>query len=266
MSIIRIAMRIAIRQALMGKTKVGNNVLDSQIGLVGSDGGELSVNQQKPFISLYAESARVETNEGFRALVQNGVTELTFDVGFSAHHVTTDPDTDEAVVLDGIPASDDNFEFFLDMVIRQIGDALNDPDDPWADIARSFLRRVESIDRACASSGARGVRVALHQLRMRVELLSDPVKGMVVSPQSAIGRFFALAETLDDTTRAKVAEMLAQLQADESSIDAAFRRYGFTHSEAEALLLTMRDGVADDQVITEVISPDQTVLLPEAGP
>ena len=263
MSLVRIAARIAIRQALLGKTKVGDNVLDSQIGLIDSAlAGEEDSPANKPFISIYADAGSSrESDNDLRSFSSNGLTDFMFEVGFSARHVTTDPDTDEAVVLEGIPATDDSFEFFLDMVVRQIGDALNDADDPWADLARRLIRKVSSIERAVATSGQRGVRVALHQMRVQVELIRDPLKGTPLSTTHPMTTFFSLVEGMDEACRAKAAEMLAQLEDMPTALQSTVQRYGFTRQEAEALLLAPVSGVPEDTGITEIV-----VSEPETAP
>lgn len=66
MSLIRIAARMAAVRALRGRTLVGDNVLDSQIGAldVGAD-GELRTEEDKPFISVYTHGKTTAT--GLRA-------------------------------------------------------------------------------------------------------------------------------------------------------------------------------------------------------
>lgn len=254
MSLTRIAMRIAICQALRGKTEVGANVLDSQIGLVETDAaGKVTSISRKPFISVYVDSAKARHETGIRSLLVNGLTEIAFDIGISTQHVEVDPDTDESVILPGLPAIDDAMEFYLDLVARQVLDALNDPADPWADIYRSFVPKIASIDRACATSGVAGVRVALHQIRLQADLLPDPVRGRPLTPEGPMARFMALAEGLDEVTRIKAARMLAQIEGDATPLDIAIRRYGFTAAEAKALLLAPVDGVPEGTTVGDVV-------------
>ncbi len=263
MSLTRIATRIAICQALRGKTEVGANVLDSQIGLVETDAaGKVTSVGRKPFISVYADSAKARSEAGIRSLLLNGLTEINFDIGISTQHVEVDPVTDESVILPGLPAIDDAMEFYLDLVARQVLDALNDPADPWADIYRSFIGgKIVSADRACATSGVAGVRVALHQIRLQVDLLPDPVRGRPLAPEGPMARFFALVGGLDDdVTRVKAARMLAQIEGDATPLDIAIRRYGFTAAEAKALLISPIDGVPEGATVGEVVT---TI---EAGP
>lgn len=261
MSLVRIAARMALRQTLLGKTKVGDNVRDSEIGLIetGQD-GVVTTESAKPFISIYSETSSARANIDLRAMVLNGLTDIVMDIGYTARHVEIDPETEESFVLDGVPASDDAFEFFLDMVVRQICDAISNPRDPWADLFRSLLIGVTSLDRSVATSGARGVRVALHQLRMRATLLADPVSGVPLKPETPMARFFAMAETLDPVSRVKAAEMLAQIETSATALEIAMRRYGMTRDEADALLLTAPAGVIDDTPMTD-IATDRTEIV-----
>lgn len=121
MSLNRIAARIAAVQALRGKTLVGDNVLDSDIGALDVQADQsLRTDQEKPFISVYCDASVNKDGGGLRGLVANGQTDFLFEAGIAATMTVTDPDTDESHVVPGIPATDAAFEFHLDMVLRQI--------------------------------------------------------------------------------------------------------------------------------------------------
>ncbi len=243
MSLACIAIRIAAVQALIGQTMVGNNVLDSEIGTldIGADGA-LRTHKEKPFISVYIGASKVNDGLETRALNKNGNVDIIFEAGIASPHVVTDPETDESVIYGGLPATDANFEFQLDMTIRQIGDALNDPENEWADLFRCFSLRLIGVERDRVSADANGTRLAAHRLKLTTEVVADPVRGSALGAGSPFGRFFAkcdadLIPKASDMAK-NIELMRAQLSGDTTDLQAAMRRYGMVYGEADAMLMT----------------------------
>lgn len=256
MSLIRIAARIAAVQALKGQTLVGDNVLDSQIGaLDAAADGTLRSDEEKPFISVYTDAAKSEENE-LRATVPNGMTEFLFEAGVTAAMQVTDPDTDESVIYPGIPGTDAAFEFHLDLVMRQIGDVLTDPQSEWAEIFRSFHRGNMKIERARTSQDNSGVRLAAQQMRVTVELIADPPAKQALPQQHKLAKFFAKAAELPELS-SRIALMQSVFSGTQYSWQSSIQRYGMTHSEADSMLLTPIVGAEDDVAISAVTGEAQ---------
>lgn len=261
MSLNRIAARIAAVQALKGRTLVGNNVMDSQIGALetGVDGGLLT-DEEKPFIVVYTDAS---TTKGMdisqRAFTPNGATEFLFEMGISSAQIFTDPETGETETYPGIPDTDDSFEFHLDMVARQIGDALTDPENEWAEIFRRFLDGAVMLERVRTSGDQKGVKLAAHQIKMTVNLFTDPVRGEL-KPGHPLAKFFAKAATDESINPAKLDLMQAALNADPYAWQQSLRRYGFTKGEADALLITPHTGVEDGDI--ELVEINASPALP----
>jgi hypothetical protein len=276
MSLNRIAARLAAVMALReAHTLVGDNVVDSQIGAIDVDAdGNVKTDEDKPFIAVYTDGARASGDiSGLRALVPNGETEFLFEAGISQPMLYRDPDTEEVVAYPGIPATDDAYEFYLDVVARQIGDALTDPENGWAEIFRSFVNSYESIDRVRTSAEQKGAKLAATQIKIVANLFADPTRGAALAPTHPLVKFFAKAATLPQTVpnpdydpededssptkpspmAEKIALMQAQLSGDTHQWQLPVRRYGLTRPEADALLLTPHDGIADaDVTVVEV--------------
>ena len=245
MSLVRIALRICAVQAFKGRTLVGDNVLDSEIGaLETSSAGELKTPQEKQFVSVYTDDSKQVSGLELRSLIASGEIDLVFEAGVASPHLMTDPLTDEKVIMNGLPAADANFEFYLDMTLRQIADALADPDNEWAAIFNSLILRVEKCQRARISGDTNGVRLAAHQMKMTAE----PVAGHPLKPGTPMAAFFAKCESdlvhREPDMVKKIALMKAQIAGEDEELAAAMRRYGITHSEADAMLLTLPDGGA----------------------
>ncbi|WP_313194517.1 hypothetical protein [Shinella zoogloeoides] len=272
MSLTRIAARLAAVYALRGKTLVGDNVLDSQIGALDiTADGELRTDEEKPFISVYADAAKSEENM-LRSWTDNGATDFLFEMGVTAAHTEFNDETGETTLVGvGIPATDAAFEFLLDVVARQIGDTLSDPENEWAEIFRKFHMGNVLIERARTSGDGSGVRLAAQQIKLTVMLMPDPVRGRELKPESPMALFFAKAATLtvpnpdhdpddpdstavipDPVLNAQVALMRAQIAGSSTDWQTELRRYGITRTEGENMLIVPPDGVEGDIAIVEV--------------
>jgi len=253
MSLTRIAARIAAVQALKGRTLVGDNVLDSQIGAldVAAD-GSLRTDEDRPFISVYTDASKSESNV-LRSWAVNGQTDILFEMGVTASHVETNPETGESVVYPGIPGTDSAFEFMMDIVARQIGDALSDPENEWAQVFQGLHSGNAKIERARTSGDSGGVRLAAQQIKVTVDLWADPVRGKALGEQSPLGRFFAKAEELYDSVFwTQIELMRAQIAGNEFSWQTIQRRYGMTRPEMDALLLSTPEGAEPDIDLVEI--------------
>ena len=237
----RIAFRMAAVEALKGATSVGDNVLDSEIGAldVGADNA-LRTDQEKPFISVYVEGAKLESGaEVLRALHKSGPTELIIEIGITSAMTSVDDDTGEAEVIGlQIPATDPAFEFFLDCTGREVVNVLTDPRNAWSEIWRGLSTGVVKVERKRTSDATNGVRIAAHQLIVTVDLLPDPVYGEPVAATSIWKKFFdKLASDTDPVTVKKRAAMLALLGDPSETLnsEAQRRRFGMTLEEVRAL-------------------------------
>jgi hypothetical protein len=254
MSLIRIAARIAAVEALKGKTLVGDNVLDSEIGAIDVDSsGAMRTDEDRPFIAVYTDAANTE-GATLRSLSVNGVTDFLFETGITAAMTERNEETGETTLLGvGIPATDAAFEFQTDMVVRQIGDALTDPNNEWSDIFRALAGKFVSIKRARTSGDSSGVRLAGQQLAIRSELFNEPVQGAPLAATHPLARFFTKAAELDSpVVTTQVTLMQAQLAGNATDFKIMQQRFGRTGAEAAASGLEV------------VGSPITTPELPEA--
>ncbi|NSY44957.1 hypothetical protein G6M03_16800 [Agrobacterium tumefaciens] len=249
MSLVCIALRICAVQAVKGRTLVGDNVLDSEIGaLETSAAGELKTPEEKQFVSVYTDESKQMSGLELRSLIASGEIDLVFEAGVATPHLVTDPDTDEKVIMAGLPATDANFEFYLNMTLRQIVDALADPDNEWAALFNRLVFKFVKSHRSRISGDTNGVRLAAHQIKITVEPISEPVARQPLKPDSPMAAFFAKCERdlvhSEPDMANKIALMKAQIAGNDEELAAAMRRYGMTHSEADAMLLTLPDGGA----------------------
>lgn len=231
----RIALRMAAVEALKGQTLVGDNVLDSEITSLDADAsGNLVSNQKKPFITVYTENSKSTGSGEPRALYETGTVDLVFEYAVLVTRALRNENNDVEVIPD-IPAGDAEFEFYLDMVGRQIVDALNDPNNEWADIFRGLSYRVGKTE--CArTSNSDGERIAAHQIKMTVDLIDDPLTGEPLEEGTPFAEFLAKLEAAEDVpTLVKAAMMRAQIAGTNEPWEAVQRRLGLTRDELLAL-------------------------------
>ncbi len=235
----RIALRIAAVQALKGRTLVAGNVLDSRMTALDiDDDGNARTDEDKPFISLYVDASRIEGGLDSRSLHKPGQTDFVIEIGVAAAMTLVDPATDESLVIPGIPATDTAFEFFLDVVGRQVVNALTDPGNEWAEIWRSLSSGIGRIERRRMTDQANGARIAAHQMVLTVDPLPDPVFGAAIADDSAWAKFFARAGTIEDPVLARMVGTMRSLVGTPQDLcaDQQRRRFGTTLEEARALM------------------------------
>ncbi|MCF1502912.1 hypothetical protein L0F51_03915 [Afifella sp. H1R] len=247
MSLVRIAARIALVEALKGRTLVGENVRDSFVGGIDiAADGTLHLESDGPYLSVYTESAKVD-DAAPRMVHLNGVVDIVLEWGVTAGMTQVDEGTGASTLVEiGIPATDANLEFLMDMVGRQIVDVLSDPDNAWAEIFRGFALQVRQseLKRAGGAEADKGTRLAAHQMTLMVELVDDPQRGDGV-PVPFVD-FFAAADVSDDASIvARSALMQQQLTGTDAPWKAAQRRLGLTSRELLALGLGPLGGDAE---------------------
>lgn len=237
MSLARIALRTAAVEALKGQTLVGGHVLDSPNGAldIAAD-GSFRTDEDSPFISVYTDIGKVEKVTG-RGLIENGLCDIVFEMAVASAMTEVNDDTGVSTLVGiAIPASDRSFELFLDLVQRQIFDALNDPDNAWAEIYRGLHYGVRKIDYAGARNTEDGQRLAGHQIRLTVDLIDDPVKGEALDPASPFMRFLgALDASSDPVYQTQASTMRSLLAGTNETWQALQRRNGMTAAELLAL-------------------------------
>jgi len=202
----RIALRLAVQEALRGATLAGDNVLDSQFTALDLDAdGTLRTDQDRPFISVYTDGGRVGAGNGFLSLFGDDPTvELVIEAGISAAMLEQHPETGVTTIIGvGLPDTDANMELSLDLMMRQVADALVAPDNLWADLARELMGNVSSIERSRIGQKQNGTRVAAQEVRITAGILADPVRGADLTG-SIYARFLAALADSADTRLAKI--------------------------------------------------------------
>ncbi|TRD16962.1 hypothetical protein [Palleronia caenipelagi] len=253
MSLMMMALRITAVEALKAAgTLVGDNVLDSQIAAIDhTSDGQLSSDQKRPFIAVYTDMAKA-TDLGATGLRTNGQVDLTFNCGVSMTMATTDRETGETEIIEGLPATDAHLEAILDVLEVQIGRALTDPDNPWAQVFGDFVQSYVARQAVRASSSADNVRLAAGQIKLTLEVFADPRLGQPMDPEGPWARFMALMRDHDLPQRALFETLLGAPTT--GLYEPIEQLTSMTVRDAEALQLYSYGGVARDVTITEATS------------
>ena len=237
MSLARIALRIAAVEAIKDQTLVGENVLDSPNGALDIQAdGTLRTDEDRPFVSVYTDTGTADSITG-RSLIENGSCVLVIESGISMAMTETNSETDVSEIVGvSIPPSDRAFEFYLDVVQRQVLDALSDPDNAWAEIYRSLHYSVTKVEIGGRRNTDDGQRLAGHQIRITLNLIDDPVRGEVLDPQSPLAAFLTKLQGMDDPIyQAQATTMLTLVGGSDPDWKTLQRRHGMTAAELHAL-------------------------------
>lgn len=238
MSLARIAIRTAAVEALKGRTLVGNNVLDSEIGVIDVDSNGNAVTIEKsPFTAIYTDAAKASVGENeLRALFLNGITEVLFESGVTAAMTGIDPETGETVLGIGVPDTDANLEFQLDLQARQIVDALTDPANDWGQVFLGLCYRITSVERVRTGNVSDGVRQAAQQMKLTVQLVDDPEPRQALIAGTPFARFVELAKASpDESIQKKGAFIEAVSVGSYEAWEHLQRSHGMTADELLAL-------------------------------
>lgn len=178
--LVRIALRIAVQEALRGRTLAGDNVLDSQISAldIDADGG-LRTDQDRPFLAVYTDGGTIGPGNGVIPVFGPSSVELVIEGGISTAMVAENKETGETEIVGlGLPATDAVMETTLDLMMRGVADALVDPANDWAELVRQLFLDVAAVDRARVGQVANNTRLAAHEMRLRGTLIEEPTRGM----------------------------------------------------------------------------------------
>lgn len=235
MPVVQFGLRITAVEALKGATLVGDNVRDSDFAAIDVAGdGAMRTDQDRPFIVVYTDEAEINEADT-RDLRQNGTVDFVCEFGAAAPMAQTDPETGESVIAGvDIPATDAALELALDLVDRQIVNALSDPSSVWTALWQRLSDRVEKIERKRAVTADNGVRLAARQLRIKLACKPDPVFGQPLA-EGAIWSNLRAAMAASRPELVPTYDAMLGMEQAEVRIDMLRRAFGQTTGQARRL-------------------------------
>ncbi len=239
MSLARIALRSAAVEALKGRTRAQNNVLDSEIGIIDNDGsGKIGIDTDSYFIAVYTDAGKAQVGDNeLRALLLNGRTEVLFETGVTAKMLVVNQQDGTSVMPEvGIPDTDGGFEFTLDLISREIAQALTDPDNEWGQVFLGLIYKTTFVERGRVGNVSEGVRLAAHQTKITVDLIDDPEPRRALDPDAPFARFIELAKASNDESLQKKASYIeAMITGEREPWERLQQVHGMTAQELLAL-------------------------------
>lgn len=175
MSLVRLALRIATVQALLGRTMVADAMIsDSAIAPIDDIAGEAA----SPFIVVYTDDGQ-KTPTVRDILTAPGTVSLVIEFAFSAKMRLHDK-----TEVWGAPETDEGMERILDQIERQILVALTNParpgepgHNPWSLLWRALVIKVNSLKMERGASAKDSPRFAARQLAFEIETVCEPPFG-----------------------------------------------------------------------------------------
>ncbi|MCF3935012.1 hypothetical protein L1787_16530 [Acuticoccus sp. M5D2P5] len=257
MSLARAALRICAKEAIINRTFVGDEVFDSEIGIIERvfSGDE----KRAPFVVVYTDDSTMEI-DGLGALSNPGPVSLVFEISVQANQ-KGENDENEFVIG---PQTDEMIEMLLDLIERQIRVALMDPDNPWSARLDRIAARWSRVRSLRATSSGK-TRYAARQLTLDVMPLHEPVpdgapRGVwleVIEAMEASGKGL-----LEDFAAMFRNEFAGRLRTDDpNNLSEGWKeiahRYGLSAMIAKGLGIAPPDGAPVDSVLVKA-----TVLEP----
>ncbi|HEV7418062.1 MAG TPA: hypothetical protein VGN98_18080, partial [Tianweitania sediminis] len=165
--------------------------------------------------------------------------DLVIEIGMSGAMTEQDPETDEATLVGiSVPATDRNVEFYLDVIQRQVFDALTDPDNEWAEVYRGLHYSVDKVEFVGARTNDDGAKMAGRQVRLTVALADDPVRGEALDPETPLLQFLTKLEAVggdEPTYQMQAAVLRSLLTGSDDPWKSLQRRHDMTASELLAV-------------------------------
>lgn len=235
MSLVALAMRLTLCQALSGKTLAGEAVYDSNV----VDLDKLIEKDQTKLVITIATDEQEGTLDGFAYDLSDRRLDLVIEIaaaqGIRVEIEAQGDDPPEEAVMAEIKPSDAGLEMTVDLIARQVMATMQGGDSWAADLFRTVALKPVKFTSKRGAGWEKGPRFAARQIVITYEPLAEPALG--IAPYGCWAR---LAAALADQggTLAKYGALIAkviegtpipewrQLQVDLGLSDDAARAHG----------------------------------------
>jgi hypothetical protein len=205
MSVIRMLTRLTTVAALRGQTWADKRVFDSDNTPLSQ---ALMLNDAaKPYIVVYTDADNRNEQNGTDIYGMRRELNLVLEIGV-ASKVEGITGTSELK----IPLTDEGMELALDMVEDQALSALfGDPQNPWAELLKGFVLRIERLTGQRGASGDRDRRWAARQLSIVCDVISDLPPGEPIPEDHPIMQFVEVSHRHPEADMEHAAEICTAL-------------------------------------------------------
>lgn len=180
--------RLLTWKALLGQTWALDRVFDSP----SSPADIRVVEEREPFISVYVDdgdwgdSAAGYDSENKSIREMGGTVTLIIEVTVASPRSAQEVDNDEVPGMGGVSrinATDPALEMQMGLINRQVEEVLlsTNPANPWAEIWRRWINRVENVAVRRGGPGDTGQqpkpRFASRVYALKIDIIGEPVRG-----------------------------------------------------------------------------------------
>jgi hypothetical protein len=222
-----IAVRIAAVQALTGATFAAGRVFDSSFDQIDT----LALNTKMPVITVLTDDDKL-TIAGRDVLAADRDLQIVIEIAVATRLVVAQGGEDIEAIE--VPPTDANLEATVNIMGRQALRALFAADGFWADLFRSFVTSVKTIESVRGAEVKNGIRYAARALVITVDTIADPPFGQ--PPEEGTPWAVIIASMKAD---ARLAKLGALLEAEASGAAADWKvakaALGLTADEALAM-------------------------------
>ena len=183
MSLVSLALRVAVARALVGQTFAETRVFDSAIAPL--DG--VIAEERRPFIVVCSDQERAKIT-GRDVPGPEREIDLVLELALASFV----PGESGVEVL--IPHTDEGLEVALDLMVRQSLRALLSGEGAWSRVILALVPRILKLETQRGAGADKGVRFAARQMRLVCDPIADPPYGQPVVSGSPWNLWLAAAE------------------------------------------------------------------------
>ncbi len=236
MSLAALALRIATVQALKGRTWVGDNVRDSEIGAIDDNAADAP----QPFLVVYTDDGTFLPRGESRELLSGGTVGLAIELALTQRMLvevrapSDDNPSGEYTVDWRMPPTDAGLEITLNALGWQIRSTLASAEGEWPELWRSLALATANGQFLRGANAAEGMRFAGTSMKMLVEVPREPVPGRPLTPLW-VSFFDLCAKTPELIKTGAMLRAMIETPAEPPEWLAIKQGWGLTLAEARAL-------------------------------
>lgn len=235
MSLVALAMRLTLTQALAGKTLAGAAVYDSNV----VDLDKLIAKDETKLVITIATDEQEGTFDGYAYDISRRKLDLVIEIAAAQGIVEEIPSENEnappdTALLVEVKPSDAGLEMIVDLIVRQIM-ATMQAGDGWADLFRTVAGMPVKFTSKRGAGWEKGPRFAARQIVITYEPLAEPPLGLppaffwarlITKFEEQEGKLAEYAPLLAKIIEGTPIPEWRQLQADLGLSDDAARAHG----------------------------------------
>jgi len=185
MSLVALAMRLTLTQALLNQTLAGAGIYDSNVG----DLDELIRDGQTRQVVVVATDQQEARLGGYGYLVGDCELDLVLEIAVAqAVRVTVDEEEAMEVI---VAQSDEGLEMSVDLIARQVFAVMQAGTSVWAELYRRLAGKPEKLTVKRGAGWEKGVRFAARQIVITCYPLAEPELGSAPAAGTAFGDLIA---------------------------------------------------------------------------